>query len=50
MECEANYRDDKVCPPLVGLQKLLDAQRANGTLTPKQEARWAKLQRDREDV
>lgn len=43
MECEANFRDEAVCPPLVGLAKLR-AKRAAGTFKPADEAREAKLE------
>ena len=44
MECEANYRDDAVCPPLIGIERLVQkgAERS--------EADDKKLRRLREDA
>jgi len=30
MECEANFRDDRVCPPLVGIERLTMRARSKG--------------------
>ncbi|MCB9556601.1 MAG: 4Fe-4S binding protein [Deltaproteobacteria bacterium] len=46
MECEANYRDSQVCPPLVGLQQLADRRRAGVALTVDEKARESRLQHD----
>lgn len=42
MECEANYRDEKVCPPLVGLEKL----RHKEDLTDRDREKQAQLEKD----
>ena len=48
MECEANYRDEEVCPPLVGLLRLQEKAAKTGTKPdPK---RWEKLMKQMEDV
>lgn len=47
MECEANYRDHEVCPPLVGIDRLLQKQRRHGTLN---EERLRKLEVDAQKV
>ncbi len=46
MECEANYRDEEVCPPLVSINRLT----AKSKLTEKEQARLERLRVDREDV
>lgn len=43
MECEANFRDEAVCPPLVGLAKLAK-KRAAGELDSADEARRRRLE------
>src|SRR5690606_34018451 len=43
MECEANYRDPAVCPPLIGLARLRRKQRAGCAVT---EERLRKLEVD----
>lgn len=45
MQCEANFNDDTVCPPLVGLRRLT-AKRKTGMLDEKQRERVSKLRRD----
>jgi NosR/NirI family nitrous oxide reductase transcriptional regulator len=47
MECEANYMDKKVCPPLVGLDKLRISAEREGVAPP--EKKLAKLMHDLED-
>jgi len=47
MECEANYRDEAVCPPLIGVRRL-DLQR--GVLAPRQQQKLEQLKRDLEDA
>ena len=39
MECEANYRDQQVCPPLIGIERLLQKGEPD-------EERLAKLRQD----
>ena len=46
MECEVNYRDDEVCPPLVGIAKL----QAKGALSDPEKERLARLWQEFEDV
>jgi NosR/NirI family nitrous oxide reductase transcriptional regulator len=46
MECEANYRDVKVCPPLLAIQNLESSTR----LTPRQEKKLQDLEIQRERV
>ena len=48
MECEANYRDQQVCPPLVGIERLTMRARAKGE-QPNAD-KMARLLHDREDV
>jgi NosR/NirI family nitrous oxide reductase transcriptional regulator len=48
MECEANYRDEQVCPPLVGIARLTAGQKATAT-SKNSEDRLAKLRRSAED-
>lgn len=43
MECEANYRDHDVCPPLIGIDRLLQKKRAGAAVN---EARLQKLEVD----
>ena len=45
MECEANYRDVKVCPPLIGAERLLKKPEAERT-----QADEKKLEQFRQDV
>ncbi len=46
MECEANYRDEQVCPPLIGTARLL----AKAKRSEQDNERLAKLKVDRERV
>jgi NosR/NirI family nitrous oxide reductase transcriptional regulator len=46
MECEATYRNEAVCPPLIGLAKLETLQ----VLSPAQQRKRSKLQLDLKDV
>ena len=48
MECEANYRDEKVCPPLVALERM-QARAAERGLQP-DAVKMHKLEKDKEDV
>jgi NosR/NirI family nitrous oxide reductase transcriptional regulator len=47
MECEANYRDEAVCPPLVGIERL--TRKAHGKLSEHDEERLAQLRGDAKD-
>jgi len=47
MECEANYRDQEVCPPLVGIERLTHKARAERTA--RDDERLAELQREAAD-
>ncbi len=49
MDCEASYRNDAVCPPLIGLEKLIEKRREE-RLNEREEARFAKLTQDAADV
>jgi NosR/NirI family nitrous oxide reductase transcriptional regulator len=44
MECESNYRNQEVCPPLIGIQ-VLDAK---GDLDPREGRKLERLKLDRE--
>jgi NosR/NirI family transcriptional regulator, nitrous oxide reductase regulator len=46
MECEANYRDESVCPPLVGIRRIESRSHAS----PQERARLVQLRLQREDV
>lgn len=46
MECEATYHEEKVCPPLVGIDRLLKKT----ARTPHDEEKLAQLRRDEEPV
>lgn len=46
MECEATYRDDDRCPPLIGLVKL----EGLSALSPRQQTRQSRLQADAADL
>jgi NosR/NirI family nitrous oxide reductase transcriptional regulator len=46
MECEANYRDDEVCPPLIGVRRL----ELQGVKTRGQHEKLARLKRRLEDA
>lgn len=46
MECEANYRNERVCPPLIGI-KVLDAK---GELGPREGRKLEQLKLDRKRV
>ncbi len=46
MECEATYRDDKVCPPLVGIERILRKVEQN----EEDKKRLARLMEQRKDV
>ena len=48
MECEANYRDKEVCPPLVGLDRLRIASHSKGVQP--NPAKVAQLERDAKTV
>jgi NosR/NirI family nitrous oxide reductase transcriptional regulator len=47
MECEANYRDEKVCPPLVGIERL--TRKAHGKLSAEEAVRMKQLRGEAED-
>lgn len=49
MDCEANYRDETVCPPLIGIEKLIEKRRVE-RLSERDEARLVKLGKDAADV
>ena len=45
MECEATYRNEEVCPPLVGIARLTAKAKAQDRCVDEgQLARWEKLQ------
>jgi NosR/NirI family nitrous oxide reductase transcriptional regulator len=46
MECEANYRDEQVCPPLIAIDRL----KKRGPLGPKELEKTARLRRDAKKV
>lgn len=46
MECEANYRDDGVCPPLIGLKQLATRRAAGQALSSDQQQRERRLQQE----
>jgi len=46
MQCEANYNDDAVCPPLVGLRRLTAKRKTSGMLGESERERLVKLRRD----
>lgn len=46
MECEATYRDEKVCPPLVGIQRILEKVEQSED----DKRRLARLMEQRKDV
>jgi NosR/NirI family nitrous oxide reductase transcriptional regulator len=46
MECEANYRDDSICPPLMGVRRL----GAQETLAPRQQQKLDQLKHELEDA
>ncbi|MBW2465349.1 MAG: hypothetical protein JRH11_27120, partial [Deltaproteobacteria bacterium] len=48
MECEANYRSEEVCPPLIAASRLTAKSKSDGK--PINEQRLAKLQKDIADV
>jgi len=45
MECEANFRDEEVCPPLIGIERLV-RKRAGGELPARDEQKLDELRRD----
>ncbi len=47
MECEANYRDEEVCPPLIGIERL--TRKAKEERTAHDEEHLERLRRDAED-
>ncbi|MEZ4220005.1 MAG: 4Fe-4S binding protein [Polyangiaceae bacterium] len=49
MECEANYRDHQVCPPLVAIDRLT-RRGSPGSLAPKAKEKLADLERDAQKV
>lgn len=49
MECEANYNDKDVCPPLVGLERLVVKHR-QGDSGGASKSKLARLQRDAEKI
>ncbi len=49
MECEANYRDSAVCPPLVGLERLT-SRRQQKPLEDPVSGRSSRLRREAEDI
>lgn len=50
MDCEANYMAEEVCPPLIGIDRLLKKAKADGPLGERDAKRLAKLEKDRADV
>jgi NosR/NirI family nitrous oxide reductase transcriptional regulator len=46
MECEATYRDEKVCPPLVGIARILE----KAEQSEQEKARLARLMEQKKDV
>ncbi len=47
MECEANYRDEEVCPPLIGIERL--TRKAKEERSAHDEERLRKFRQDAED-
>ncbi|MCO4761365.1 MAG: 4Fe-4S binding protein [Myxococcales bacterium] len=47
MECESNYQNEQVCPPLVGIDRLMRRSREKGE--PPNADKLARLMKDRED-
>ncbi|MFU8803051.1 MAG: 4Fe-4S binding protein [Bradymonadaceae bacterium] len=47
MECEANYRDETVCPPLVGLERLIAQAAKDGTAPNPQRLQKLNKQKER---
>jgi len=45
MECEANFRDEQVCPPLIGIERLTQ-KKGTASLSPHDEQKLAELERD----
>jgi len=48
MECEANYRAEEVCPPLIAVSRLTAKSKADGL--PIDPEKLKKLQKDIADV
>jgi NosR/NirI family nitrous oxide reductase transcriptional regulator len=46
MDCEATYRNEKVCPPLIGITKL----ETRGNLSDRQQAKLVTLRADVRDI
>lgn len=49
MDCEAVYRDEEKCPPLVGIERLL-VKKSAGELDARQESKLVVLREDAKDV
>lgn len=46
MECEATYHEEKICPPLVGIDRLLQKK----DRTPKDDEKLAQLQKEKDPI